>query len=297
VVPDLLGGRRIGPGLHRRVERINLGSMEAGSRVRHVAVGDLTIAYEQAGSGPPLLMLHGGLSDHREWRAQLDDLADTFTVVAWDAPGCGTSTVPPASFRMHDYADVCAGFIEVLHLDRPHVLGLSWGSTLALELYRRRPDLPRTLLLTAAYAGWAGSLPPDVVEERLAAAERDLSSNEPARMIRAWLPTLFTDRAPAEMLDDFVSTFSSFDPEGVRPMLRAMADADLRATLPTIAVPTLLLYGALDVRSPLAVAEEMRATIPGSTLVVMDDVGHQSNIETPETFNRAIRTFLDRTRA
>jgi len=268
-------------------------SMTAGSRVRHVAVGELTIAYEQAGSGQPLLMLHGGLSDHREWRAQIDDLADTYTVVAWDTPGCGGSTVPPASFRMHDYADVLAGFIEALSLDRPHVLGLSWGSTLALELSRRRPDLPRTLLLTAAYAGWAGSLPPDVVQERLAAAERDLSSNEPERIIRAWLPTLFTERASPEMLDDFVSTFSTFDPEGVRPMLRAMAEADLRATLPTIAVPTLLLYGALDVRSPLAVAEAMRASIPDSTLVVMPDVGHQSNIEAPVPFNRAVRTFLD----
>jgi pimeloyl-ACP methyl ester carboxylesterase len=104
---------------------------------------------------------------------------------------------------------------------------------------------------------------------------------------------LFTERASPEMLDDFVSTFSTFDPEGVRPMLRAMAEADLRATLPTIAVPTLLLYGALDVRSPLAVAEAMRASIPDSTLVVMPDVGHQSNIEAPVPFNRAVRTFLD----
>jgi pimeloyl-ACP methyl ester carboxylesterase len=269
--------------------------MGARSRVHQVHVRELTLAYERAGSGPPLLMLHGGLSDHREWRAQINDLAETYTVVAWDAPGCGGSTVPPASFRMHDYADALAGFIEALGIERQHVLGLSWGSTLALELYRRRPDLPRTLLLTAAYAGWAGSLPPDVVAERLAAAERDLSSNEPERIIRAWLPTLFTDRAPAAMLDDFVATFSTFDPEGVRPMLRAMAEADLRAALPTIAVPTLLLYGERDVRSPLEVAQQIRTAIPGSKLVVLPDVGHQSNIEDPASFNRAIRGFLEGT--
>src|SRR3990170_2856200 len=100
------------------------------------------------------------MSDHREGRRQLEGLSDRFTLVAWDAPGCGASSDPPDTFRMADYADSLAGLIEALGLDRPHVLGLSWGSTLALELYRRRPDIPRSLMLTAAYAGWAGSLPP-----------------------------------------------------------------------------------------------------------------------------------------
>ena len=68
---------------------------------------------------------------------------------------------------MRQYADTLAGFIDALELERPHVAGLSWGSTLALELYRRRPELPRSLVLASAYAGWAGSLPGDVVAERL----------------------------------------------------------------------------------------------------------------------------------
>jgi len=75
-------------------------------------------------------------------------------------------------------------------------------------------------------------------------------------------------------------------------MLHAMAEADLRTVLPTIAVPTLLLHGAEDARSPLTVAEEMRAAIPSSSLVVLPEVGHQSNVETPERFNDAVRAFL-----
>lgn len=75
-------------------------------------------------------------------------------------------------------------------------------------------------------------------------------------------------------------------------MLHAMAEADLRAVLGTIDVPTLLLCSAEDRRSPLAVAEEMHTAISGSTLVVLPDAGHQSNMETPEAFNAAIRTFL-----
>jgi len=262
--------------------------------VLRVRIGDLTIAYERAGSGPPLVLLHGGLSDHREWRAQIDGLADTFTVVAWDAPGCGGSTVPPGSFRMPDYADALARFIAALGLERPHVLGLSWGSTLALQLYGRHPEVPATLLLTGAYAGWAGSLPPEVVAERLESTMRDLRSQAPEGIIRAWLPTLFTERAPSQMIERFVATFSDFEPDGVAVMLHAMAECDLRDVLPTIRVPTLLLYGEEDVRSPLTVAERMHAAIPGSRLVVMPDVGHQSNIEAPERFNAVVRDFLMR---
>jgi pimeloyl-ACP methyl ester carboxylesterase len=68
---------------------------------------------------------------------------------------------------MADYADCLAELIAALRLDRPHVLGLSWGSTVVLELYRRHSALPRSLLLVSAYAGWAGSLSPSVIAERI----------------------------------------------------------------------------------------------------------------------------------
>ena len=256
-----------------------------------IEVGRLTIAFERSGDGPPLILLHGGLSDHREWRRQLDGLSEEFTVVAWDAPGCGGSSDPPESFRMPDYADCLAALIEALGLERPHVLGLSWGSTLALELYRRRPSIPRTLVLTAAYAGWAGSLPAAVVAERLRTSLRDLAQ-PPEHLVGAWIPTLFTERATSEMVDELEGIMSEFHPGGVRPMLHAMAEADLRDVLPTIEVPTLLLYGEEDQRSPLTVAEEMHSKIPGSTLVVIPEVGHQSNIEAADRFNAELRRFL-----
>jgi pimeloyl-ACP methyl ester carboxylesterase len=265
---------------------------KAAAVMERVTVGDLSIAFERKGNGPPLVLLHGGLADHRDWEPQLDGLSDRFTVVAWDAPGCGGSTDPPESFRMPDYAESLVGFIGAIELERPHVLGLSWGSTLALEFYRHRPDIPRTLILTAAYAGWAGSLAPEIVAGRLATTIHDLDSLPPEEFVRTWIPTLFTERAPTEMVERLVATMAEFHPGGVRQMLAALAEADLRDVLPTIDVPTLLLYGAEDQRSPLAVAAQLHAAIPVSTLVVLPEVGHMSNVETPERFNDAVRTFL-----
>ena len=260
--------------------------------MERVEVAGLGIAFERRGSGPPLVLLHGGLSDHREWRRQLDDLSDAFTVVAWDAPGCGYSADPPPDFGMSGYADALAGFIAALGLDRPHVAGISWGSTLALELYRRHADVPRTLILTAAYAGWAGSLPSEEVAERLEGALRGLEQ-APREYALAWLPSLVTEQASPEVRQELLSITSSYHPAGARTMLHAMAAADLRDVLPRIEVPTLLLCGEEDRRSPPSVAEELHARIPGSELVFIGGAGHQCNMEAPAAFDRAIRAFLN----
>ena len=126
--------------------------------MEQVEVEGLRIAYERAGAGPPLVLLHGYVGDGPTlWRRQLDEFCDEFTVVVWDAPGAGGSADPPESFGMAGYADCLAGFIERLGLEAPHVAGLSFGGILALTLCRRHPAIPRTLILASAYAGWRGS--------------------------------------------------------------------------------------------------------------------------------------------
>jgi pimeloyl-ACP methyl ester carboxylesterase len=259
--------------------------------VEAIRVGALSIAFERRGTGPPLVLLHGGVSDSREWRRQLDGLSDAFTVVAWDGPGCGRSSDPPDHFSMADYADCLAGVVEALGLHRPHVVGLSFGGTLALEFYRRHPALPRTLTLASAYAGWAGSLPAEVVAERLESVTRDshLTGEEFASR---WIPTLLSNQAPAPLVGELASIIADFHPHGARTMAKAMAGADCREVLATIRVPTLLLYGDSDVRSPLSMAKQLRDQIPGSTLVVLEGVGHQLNMEAADRFNSSLRDFL-----
>ena len=263
------------------------------SEMGRVQVGSLSIAFERMGEGVPLLLLHGGVSDSREWRQQLEGLSDEFAVVAWDALGCGRSSDPPDDFLMPDYADCLAGFVAALDLVRPHVVGVSFGGTLALELYRRHPDVPRTLGLASAYTGWAGSLPPEEVASRLEAVTRDTHLPGPQFASR-WLPTVFTADAPPELVKELGTIIAGFHPQGARTMARAMATADLRDVLASIDIPTLLLYGHADVRSPLTVAEELHARTHTATLVVLPRVGHQLNMEAADQFNAVLRDFLHR---
>lgn len=256
-----------------------------------VNVCGLRIAFERKGEGQSIVLLHGALSDSRMWRRQLDELSDEFTVVAWDAPGCGRSTDPPETFHLPDFADCLAAFIEEIGLVKPHVLGLSFGAGLALEFYHRYPNTPRSLILASAYAGWAGSLPPEVVEERLQQGLQQ-SRLAPEQVVEKWIPTLFTKSVPVEVIDETAAIISEFHPAGMRVMLFAFAEADLRDMLPTIDVPTLLLYGGADKRSPHGVAENLHARIPTSKLVVIPGVGHECSLEAPDIFNAEVRSFL-----
>jgi pimeloyl-ACP methyl ester carboxylesterase len=257
-----------------------------------VDVDGLRVAFRRAGSGLPLVLLHGFFGDSRVWRRQLEGLSDGYDVVAWDTPGCGQSGDPPEGFRMPDFARCLGTFIHSLGLERPHVLGLSFGSTLALELYRQNPRFPASLVLASAYAGWSGSLPADVVERRLRETVRDLDRSPDQVVAKYNIPGLLTDSAPHELVEENAAIMSDFHPAGMKAMTRALAEADLRDILPLIDVPTLLIYGDRDVRSPLSIAEDLNAKIPPSRLVVIPGVGHLCNVQTPERFNSEVRAFL-----
>ncbi|MEK0154660.1 alpha/beta fold hydrolase [Arthrobacter oryzae] len=256
-----------------------------------VEVSGLRIGYQRAGQGPPLVLLHGAYEDSRVWRQQLEGLSREFTVIAWDAPGCGLSDDPPPDFTGRQLGDALAGFLRDVAPRKPHVLGLSWGSGVALELYRGHPHMVASLVLASAYAGWAGSLPPEEVDRRYAQILAELDQ-PPEQFIPVWMPTLFTERADPAVVDEFSAIMADFHPAGMRALLSASGRADYRDVLPTISVPTLLLYGERDVRSPLAVARDMHRQIPGAQLTVIPDVGHLAAAETPHAFNAEVRRFL-----
>ncbi len=195
---------------------------------------------------------------------------------------------------MAGYADCLAGFVERLALPSPHVVGLSFGGALAIELCRRHPDVASTLTLVSAYAGWAGSLPEATAQERLDQA-LELSALSPEAFVDALLPTMFSEGTAAEAVAAFRSAMLAFHPVGFRAMARALAE-DLRSALPHIKVPTLLVSGSDDVRAAKPVADDLHAAIRGSKLICLSGVGHVCNLEAPDAFNAAIREFVRRQR-
>jgi pimeloyl-ACP methyl ester carboxylesterase len=254
-----------------------------------VRASGLEIAYERVGEGPPLVFVHGAAGDARMWQPQLAALGDEFTVVAWDEPGAGRSSDVPANFGLADYADCLGALIDALDIGPAHVAGISWGGTVALELYRHHPGLVATLVLIDAYAGWKGSLPEEEVRARVEGLRKMTAA--PAGEFDPTLPGLFAGDPPAEFLPLLEEVAADVRPESMRNALLVMAEADLRDLLPRIAVPTLLIWGELDARSPLSVARQFERAIPCTKSVVIPGAGHVSNLERPEPFNDAVRDF------
>jgi pimeloyl-ACP methyl ester carboxylesterase len=259
--------------------------------VGRVRVNGQTIAYRRAGSGPPLVLLHGFVGDSRLWGPQLAGLAGRFTVFAWDAPGTGASEDPAQDFGLADWANALTGFLGALDISRAHVCGLSWGGLLAQELYRHTPSVVGSLVLADSYCGWAGSLGQEKAAQRLARALAD-AELPPEKFRARYLPGMLSTAAAPELRAGLEELMAGA-PISFVPMARAIAAADTRPLLATIRVPTLLIWGDADVRSPLPVGRAMHRLIPGSRLVVLPGAGHVSNLERPDAFNAAVRSFCD----
>jgi pimeloyl-ACP methyl ester carboxylesterase len=254
-------------------------------------VDRLRIAFTRAGSGPPMVLLHGAPCDSRTWQWIVPDLARDHTVIAWDAPGFGESSDIDDSWRARQFADALAGFVAAVGVERPHVVGHSFGTMVALSLFQYHPTVPASLVLIGGYAGWAGSLPPEEVARRL---EMFLGMAELGDAFdpRSY-PGLFSDLIPPDRDAALVTMMrANVRPASVRAAGHIGAETDLRSVLPDVDVPTLLLHGEADARSPLTNAEALHAAIPTSQLVVLPELGHACVVEDPARCASEIRRFV-----
>ena len=249
----------------------------------------LAISYERVGNGPPVVFVHGAAEDSRSWGPQLTGLADAFTVIAWDEPGAGRSSDVPENFDLADYAHCLADLIEATALGPAHVVGLSWGGTLVLELYRQRPQQVKALILADTYAGWKGSLAEGELRARVAGIHQKFSA--PPGEFDPTLPGLFASEPPATVRSLFETMAADVQPASMQKALLIQAETDQRDLLTRIDIPTLLIWGELDARSPLSVARQFEQAITDAELVVIPGAGHLSNLERPERFNQAVREF------
>jgi len=256
----------------------------------HVEVHGHAVAYERIGHGPVLVLLHGFTQDSRVWRPQLESLSDQFTLIAWDAPGAGQSPDPPETFGMSDWARSLAGLLDACGVQQAHILGLSWGGLLAQEFTRHYAERVLSLVLADTYAGWKGSLPEPIPQERLAACLQD-ASLPASDFVRKYLPGMFSESPSHEIQEQLARIMADFHPLGFRLMATALAHADTRDLLPHIRVPTLLVWGDADQRAPLSVAYQLRDALPTARLAVIPRAGHVSNLEAPTQFNAAVRAF------
>jgi len=252
-------------------------------------INDFRIHYERGGQGPLLVLLHGISSSARVWQHQLQALASDYDVVAWDMRGYGSSSDPLQEYTIEDLCSDLAGMLDHVGFEKAHLGGISMGGLLALDFYRRHPQRVHSLILADTNAGQA------TVEEseRQRRQEQRLAvASEPGGFARQRTPSMLSPEPSEEVLAEAEAIMAEIHPDGYRLAAKALADADERDVLPSVSVPTLVVWGEFDAVISREEVDELAASIPGAQLEIIPGAGHLSNLENPEAFNAALRRFL-----
>jgi 3-oxoadipate enol-lactonase len=253
--------------------------------------GGLELAYDEAGSGTPLLLVHGWPFDRRMWGGQLGGLAPFARVLAPDLRGVGGSTVS-GPYTIDQYGDDLVAFLQSLGITRTVVCGLSMGGYVAFSMFRRHRDRVRALILADTRAT-ADTEEIRANRERLVALiETEGMDALAARQLRSLLARSTLERQPP-LVESVRHMMASVPPAGAIGALRAMAARpDSTSLLGTIDVPTLVVGGAEDGVTPPDVLRSMAAAIPNSRVEILEQGGHLCPLERPAAFNRVVGEFL-----
>ncbi|MCW6006282.1 alpha/beta hydrolase [Micromonospora sp. CPCC 205371] len=258
-----------------------------------VTLGDITIGYDDKGSGPPLVLIHGHPFDRSMWTPQVEAFtAHGWRVIAPDLRGYGQSTVVPGTTRLGDFARDIAALLDRLGVDGFVLGGLSMGGQIAMECYRLFGERIHGLVLADTFAAaetdegkaWRNALADRLLHEGMAPYASEV------------LPKMMAPHnvaAQPAVAAHVLRMMRAAPATGAAAALRGRAERpDYVPLLPTIAVPTLVVVGSDDEYTPVADAEILQGGIPDATMVVIEGAGHLPNLERPAEFNKAVTHFL-----
>lgn len=247
------------------------------------------------GGAGPVVLLHGFPLNRAMWDEQVAGLADRYHLIVPDLRGHGKTDAPDGPYEMADHAGDVLALLDRLGYQRAAVVGLSMGGYILLQLMTRAPER----LMAVVLADTMGEA--DSAERRQARSAQadDIRTQGLGAFAEQVLPRMFGPTVPAErphLVERFRQTILSQRPDAVVAALQGLAARpDMMATLPGVKIPTLVLVGADDMATTTGHAHALASAIAGATLVVLPGAGHMSNWEDPDGFNRAVRSFLDRT--
>jgi pimeloyl-ACP methyl ester carboxylesterase len=257
---------------------------EASSRedARFLTVRGIRVRYVVVGQGKPLLLLHGWGTSLDTFSAMADDLGRFFRVTAFDFPGHGGSDMPPTTWAVDDFVGLTLDVMADLGVERPSILGHSFGGRVAIKLAASHPEAVDRLVLVDA----AGVPPPRTVGRVLKRAASRFGN-----AVGRWF-----GRPGQAIRHAIVRRIASTDYLNAGPLLPtflAVVKEDLRPALSRIKAPTLLVWGESDDDTPLSAGRAMEGLIPGARLLVLKNAGHFSYLEQYGRFRLALIPFLN----
>ena len=237
----------------------------------------------------PVLVLSNSLGTTADmWAPQMPALTARFRVVRYEVRGHGGTGAPDGPYTLDDLGADLLSVIDRVGVERASVLGLSLGGTTAMWLATHHPERVERLVVACSAPYWP---PPELWLERI---ER-MRAGRPVELLEGLLGRWFTPDFAARRPDvrsQVAAMLEATRPEGYAGCCAALAGADLRPALASIAAPTLVLAGAADPAVPTAASAALAEAIPGASLQVVAPGAHLLNVEQPDRFTAAVVDHL-----
>jgi (E)-2-((N-methylformamido)methylene)succinate hydrolase len=248
------------------------------------------INYDVAGSGPPLVLIHGVGSSLRSWDHVVERLGDDYRVLRYDTLGHGDSEKPDGPYALDDYVSESLALLDAEGIESANIIGSSFGGMIAQAFAITHPQRVATVALLSAVAA-------RTPEQRAAVIERadQLAAGGAERTVGAALERWYTPEFRAkhqDLLAQQAERVKSNDPMGYAAAYRVFAESDLDQELSQIRAPTLIVTGEHDVGSTPEMARLMHERIPGSRLEILPVLRHGILVEAPDVVADLLRDFL-----
>jgi pimeloyl-[acyl-carrier protein] methyl ester esterase len=269
----------------------------APSAMPSLAAESGTLHHEDAGTGAPVVLVHGWSLSSAVFADELAQLARERRAIAPDLRGHGRSSAPARPFGLADLARDLAALFEALRLERAVLLGWSLGAQVALAAAPLvRPRLAGLVLVAGTprfteAEGWPNGLPARAVEGLAARVRRD-APRAVARFFEGMFAEGELDEAGRARAEAARVAVPPADPAALLCGLDVLAREDLRPALPALDLPVLLVHGERDAVCPPAASRALAAAIPGARLAIVPGAGHAPFLSRPGPFRDALRPFL-----
>jgi pimeloyl-ACP methyl ester carboxylesterase len=252
---------------------------------------DIDLYYEIIGQGDPIVFIHGLGSSTRDWEYQIEYFSKRYQIVIFDIRGHGKSDKPAGPYSIHLFARDTAELIKALDIVPSHVVGISLGGMIALQLAANEPELVRSLVVVNS----GSEMVVRTMKERLAVLQRFIIVRllGMRKMGEVLGDRLFPKQEQRELRRTFADRWAENDPRAYREALRAIIGWSLTEQLHRIECPTLVV-AAEDDYTPMEAKMPLVNGIKQAELVVIENSRHGTPVDQPEEFNKVLSTFLER---
>ncbi|HET9788178.1 MAG TPA: alpha/beta hydrolase [Pyrinomonadaceae bacterium] len=262
-----------------------------------VKVNDITMNYDQQGSGEPLILIPFLAADYACYAFQVAEYAKHFTCISVDPRGAGETDKPEGTYSMELFAEDVNGFMQAIGVERAHISGLSLGAAVGTWLAVKYPERVKSLSLHSCWTKTDQYIKPVVESWQVLAKALGSVTELIVTGIFPWCltPELYTTKP--DYIESLVAFVRSRPAQPVDAFIRqteAVLAHDVESQLGKISAPTQITFGRLDHITSTRFAEPLQSNIKQSELIVFEACSHAPIYEKVDEFNQKTLAFLQR---